>query len=62
MEKLLWQTYEERQELLTRLVNHQTITHSTGERTFPSFVKQLLMVYFSYAIYYNFLVENIHLL
>lgn len=43
MEKLLWQTYEERQELLTRLVNHQTITHSTGERTFPSFVKQLLL-------------------
>lgn len=43
MEKLLWQTYEDRQDLLLRLVNHQTITHSAGEKTFPSFVKQLLL-------------------
>ncbi|MCG7338112.1 M20/M25/M40 family metallo-hydrolase [Staphylococcus sp. ACRSN] len=43
MKKLLWQTSEDRQDLLLRLVNHQTVTNTEGELTFSSFVKQLLL-------------------
>lgn len=43
MTKLLWQTYEDRLILLKRLVNHQTVTNTEGELTFPSFIKQLLL-------------------
>ncbi|MGO1387663.1 MAG: M20/M25/M40 family metallo-hydrolase [Staphylococcus equorum] len=43
MTKLLWQSYENRLNLLKRLVNHPTVTNSEGELTFPNFVKQLLL-------------------
>src|SRR5699024_1947989 len=43
MEKLLWQSYQSRLDLFKRLVNHQSITNTEGELTFPSFIKQLLL-------------------
>ncbi|WP_278926242.1 M20/M25/M40 family metallo-hydrolase [Staphylococcus auricularis] len=39
----LWQTPETRETLLKRLIQHHTVTDSESERTFPSFVKSLLL-------------------
>lgn len=43
MTKLLWQSSEDREKLLKRLVNHSTVTNSEGELTFSQFVTQLLL-------------------
>ncbi|PHK49568.1 M20/M25/M40 family metallo-hydrolase [Staphylococcus edaphicus] len=43
MTKSLWQTYEDRLTLLKQLVNHQSITNTEGELSFPDFLKQLLL-------------------
>ncbi|GGI43456.1 M20/M25/M40 family metallo-hydrolase [Mammaliicoccus stepanovicii] len=37
---LLWQTAEEKENLLKSLVKHDSITHSEGEKTFPYFLKE----------------------
>ncbi|UXV31493.1 M20/M25/M40 family metallo-hydrolase [Mammaliicoccus sciuri] len=37
---LLWQTFEDRSDLLKSLVRHQSITHSEGEKTFPYFLRE----------------------
>lgn len=39
----LWQTAEDRLALLKKLVRHDSITHSEGEKTFPKFLKNELM-------------------
>lgn len=41
---LLWQTFENRSDLLKSLVRHQSITHSEGEKTFPYFLRSILKV------------------
>jgi arginine utilization protein RocB len=40
---LLWQTYEDREQLLKELVNQETITNSPGELKFPKLVEQKLL-------------------
>lgn len=40
---LLWQTYEDREQLLKELVNQPTITNSPGELIFPKLVEQKLV-------------------
>lgn len=40
---LLWQTYEDREQLLKDLVNQETITNSPGELKFPKLVEQKLL-------------------
>ena len=39
----LWQTEDSRVELLKTLVKHDSITHSTGEKSFPDLVKSELL-------------------
>ncbi len=36
----LWQTFEDRKNLLKNLVQHDSITHSEGEKSFPYFLKK----------------------
>ncbi len=43
MAQQLWQTYEDRLNLLKSLVKHETVTSTQGEITFPNFVKNLLL-------------------
>ncbi|MGW7854907.1 M20/M25/M40 family metallo-hydrolase [Staphylococcus xylosus] len=43
MAQQLWQTYEDRLNLLKSLVKHETVTNTQGEITFPDFVKNLLL-------------------
>lgn len=38
----LWQNEQDRLTLLKQLVNHQSITNTQGEKTFPNLVNQLL--------------------
>ncbi|MBF7016299.1 M20/M25/M40 family metallo-hydrolase [Staphylococcus durrellii] len=40
---LLWQTYEDREQLLKELVNQETITNSPGELAFPKLVERKLL-------------------
>ncbi|MCG3411713.1 M20/M25/M40 family metallo-hydrolase [Staphylococcus massiliensis] len=39
----LWQTPEDRYDLLQRLINHQSVTFSEGEQSFPYLVRDLMM-------------------
>ncbi|KIX91772.1 arginine utilization protein RocB [Staphylococcus microti] len=39
----LWQTPESRAALLKQLVAHDSVTHSQGEQTFPTMIRDLLM-------------------
>ena len=43
MSQQLWQTYEDRLNLLKSLVKRETVTNTQGQITFPDFVKNLLL-------------------